>query len=173
MNGKRFLIGWGSLTLFFLLGLAVVGRVPSKDPRTLLLRPVAGDGVDAPGDYYLMVQFDLGTIDLSRVEWDGTTFFPGQSVYVVLSRRNDTPRAVRVLSEPPDRGFFLRGVAAGRTQDRLDVLYGVESFTVPENARADFDAFPRPFDVRIRVDDGGVARVVALVAGGKTLPLSL
>ena len=172
MNARRFLIGWGGLTLFFLLGLAVVNHVPSNDARTLLLRPVAGDGADAPGDYYLMVQYDLGTIELPRVEWDGTAFYPGQSVYVVLARDNDTARAVQVLAEPPGSGLFLRGVVTGRTRDRLNVLYGVESFAVPDNARADFDAFPRPFDVRVQVDEEGVARVVALAAGGKTLPIS-
>ena len=173
MDGRRFLIGWGALALFFALGVAVVGRVPAETARTVLLRPVSGDGLDGPGDYYVMVQYDLGTIDLSRVASDGAGYFPGDSVYVVLAREAQGARAVAVERQPPATGLALRGVVTGQARGRLSVLYGVESFAVPENDRASFDAFPRPFDVRVRIDDGGAARVVGLAAAGKTLPLSL
>jgi hypothetical protein len=173
MNAKRFLIGWGGLALFFLLGMLVVDRIPLKDARLLLLHPVAGDGLNSPGDYYLMMQYDVGSIDLSRVESDGARFSSGEPVCVVLDRADGRARAVRVLRAPPDRGLFLRGVVADWTPERMSVLYGVESFAIPDNRRAEYDAFPRPFEVRIRIDERGTARVTALAAGEKTLPISL
>ena len=173
MERWRAIIGVGFLYMFALLGLYAVTNHASFDSRRLVLHTIpSASGMMQPGEYYPILQYEIGIVDLRRADWDGTRFDPGEPAFVTFEKRRDRAVPTGIYHEAPEAQVaFLRGVVRGRLDDALVVHYGAESFLIPEESREDFDGFPRPFDVLAEVGDDGVVRVTGLTAGDRTLVL--
>lgn len=132
-------------------GVKIVVKTTPVDPRSLF----RGD--------YINLNYEFSRIDLDKVECDTTYFYKGQKVFVKLSKVGDDWKAVQVSGEPikdigPDE-TMITGINRWRSRRSINVIYGIESYFVPEGRGKYIEKkiLDKRVKVELSIDKGGHA----------------
>lgn len=137
----------------------------------VLLRTVPVDPVDMFRGDYVVLRYDISTIDITKLGQIGGVFIIGDTVYVSLRLdEQGVASATLVSKDRPREGLFIRGKVEDVRTETLRVSYGIESYFVPQGTGRQIE---RQGDmlVRITVDEFGNAVIRNVVIDGKTVRL--
>jgi uncharacterized membrane-anchored protein len=177
MSRKAFiLIGAFWLALVgMLVGFKEYTRITGQE---VLLRTVPVDPRDLFRGDYVILRYEISSLDLAQVELDFDSsrlseLWRQRHVFVSLEVEDGYASATGVFTGKPD-GLFIKGgvVPAGRLaqegQSELALEYGIESFFVPEGAGKAIEQQRRDgMDVRVSIDRFGNAVIRSLVLDGR------
>lgn len=166
MERKRFMIGMLFLFLFAALGFYFVAHQQELRQNRVLLKAPDIQSRAEPGDYFLLLEYDIGRIPAGKIDGGLIGHRVGDAVYVKLSKHNDRAQVEGLFSDLPQNspGLYLLGVVRGRKGDSLIVHYGIESFTIPEDKREAYDQLDRPFEIEIEITPDNRAKLIGLVS---------
>jgi uncharacterized membrane-anchored protein len=134
-----------------------------RNGREVVLKTVPVDPRDLLRGDYVTLRYEI-----SRAEQDDEAppwfFAQNAVVFVTLEQADDEWAIGGVHQEAPDEGLFLRGRVRSSSERWADIVYGIESFFVPEGeGRRYEDARNRDrLWAVVRVSPHGVARLERL-----------
>ena len=111
---------WGTHQYQVMHGREIVLKTVPVDPRDLF----RGD--------YVVLRYEISTLNLSRLGQSQRVFIKNTSVFVSLSKTNGYWQATKLDTEPPQQDVFLRGRVTRSSKQIVEVEYGIESYFVPE-----------------------------------------
>ena len=133
----KFLLAVG-LQMALLVGLMAYKGITLLTGQSVLLETIPVDPRDLfRGDYVIL---DYKISRPARWLWQETEYRKGETVYVTLRKNGRFWEAEAVSRARPDDGvLFVRGTVAGTDGDALRVLYGIESYFVPEGTGTELE----------------------------------
>lgn len=166
---RRALLVIGGVWLLLLAGLAGGKMFTLQTGREVLLRTVPVDPRDLFRGDYVVLSYDLSTIDVGQAAAPAEAFETGEPIYVRLAERDGYAAPAGVSKRPPGAdALCLRGRVADVDGTQVRVLYGIESYFVPEGkGRVLEQARGKPLAVRAAVDRFGGAAIKGLVLNGQ------
>jgi len=157
--------------VFWLAILGVMVGIPEHRLRTgreILLKTVPVDPRDFFRGDYVVLSYEISTIDLKQLPVDRDTYREGQLVYVVLKAQDPYHVAAGVRSQLPDEGIpFIKGHVRSVSDKVLRLEYGIESYFVPEGQGRVLEGRNNRPDVRVAVDRAGNAIIKMLLLNGR------
>jgi uncharacterized membrane-anchored protein len=163
------------------IGTIIAGRAMHlAQGREIVLKVIPVDPRDLLRGDYVRLRYEISTIAASVAPL--STHISGDTpVYITFERQGApeegkwVPLSVALERPAPVEGdgkIVLRGqVKWGGNGSDLHVVYGIESYFVPENTGGDLEKAARAGDVKavIAVDGGGKAAIKGIVVGGVRL----
>lgn len=183
---RRAFYAIAALQLLFILAIVAAGQWTLHRGQVVLLRVRPVDPRSLFLGNYLDLQYEIGLIDLDRLQAKPAKRpLPGETVYVQLRRGRPYARVVAVSRQAPPRRqgeIWLRGDVqywpgawrddADKSKEPLPVSYDLERYYIPE-ARQDELARLKPTDrisVEVAVTSGGWAVIRRVFVNGTALP---
>lgn len=140
-------------------GTDVLLRIEPIDPRD----PLRGDHLT----------FTYKISNLSSYLFKYSPIREGDTVYVPLKRRGKYWVAVFGVqkTKPVGEGqLFLKGKVSSSYRNRVQVIYGIEDYFVPEGTGQDFTFWRQEVSARVSVDENGNAVLKQIYVNGKPWP---
>ena len=129
--------------------------------KSVILKTQPVDPFDLLRGQYLIINYEINTIDLPTEAKEGDT------VYVSLKEGTDKLwHADKISLNKPENDVFIKGTAKQRWQG-IGVEYGIEQYFFERDAH-----IPRMDSVKVKVDGSGQARIVELLMNGTALNIS-
>ena len=133
-------------------GKAVVLETVPVDPRDLL----RGD--------YVILRYKISTLDLEQVKSEKPYYRRGEAIYLKLEPKEKFWEATAVQSKrSADNGIYIRGKVSYCYSKKLEVIYGIESYFVPEGEGREIERSMQgrksSVSVEAIVDSGGNALI--------------
>jgi uncharacterized membrane-anchored protein len=130
------------LQLLFLVAQAGTSQLALNRGWVVRLRTVPVDPRSLFMGNYMALRYEISTIDLSKVRFDGPPSEPqtGALVYVELTPGPEVARPIGVTLRPPgpeDTVPKLRGRVVTRYGSTLWMDYGLDRYYIPEDKRDD------------------------------------
>jgi len=166
---KRALVLIGLSWLAILAGMVLMKEFTLRTGQDILLKTVPVDPRDLFRGDYVVLAYEISTLDLTQLPADRSSFAPGDRVYVAVVPHGRYHVAARVDSQPPEgQGVFLKGQVRSVAGRSLRMEYGIESYFVPEGkGRVLEQARGTHLDVKASVDRFGHAVIKGLLLEGK------
>lgn len=172
MHKKRIFI---IISIFWIV--IIAGFIASKeftlqtgDEILLKTRPV--DPRDLFRGDYVILRYEISTINTDTLSYQGSDFKEDDKVYVLL---NVDDQKIGTLSNidknKPSEGIFIEGIVKRASTNRLNIEYGIESYFVPEGKGREIEKNLDKIYIKISVDDFGNAVIKSLVLDGKDIDL--
>lgn len=137
-------------------GVEVVLKTRPIDPRDLF----RGD--------YVILRYEIGSIDLSAYSVDASTFSAGDSAYLALDIVDGYGNPRSIAHQPPDEGLFIKGEITRVSQNALSVTYGIETYFVPEGKGREIERLRGDrLEVKVAVDSFGNTLIKYLIVDGE------
>lgn len=162
-----FLIGLiGYKQYAILAGEKIVLKVAPVDPRSLF-----------QGDY-ARLNYEINRLDLSKIEVEGEkNFRGGEKVYVELEKGDKYFSPKKVSREKPKTKYFIRGITQNFSGNSLQVMYGIETYFMPEGKARDFENVARSRDsteilIGVSVDKFGQGLIDKIIINGQEIDAS-
>ncbi len=131
---------------------------PIVDPRSLF-----------QGNY-LFLNYEISY--LRKNSYQGPQdFSPGERIFVILKKVNEHYSAKAVSKTLPKNEIFLKGEVFSNYRGNLRIIYGIETYFVPESKAREIEKKLREFQrktdiyVKIKVDNKGNALVKEILVG--------
>ncbi len=118
------------------------------------------------GDY-VVLRYDISTIDLSDTRWEAQDRYVGQTVQVVLDTGPRIAGPIAVIGgDHSSGGLAIRGTVTS-VGDRVVVIeYGIEEYFVPEGTGRAVET-ARTVEVVVAINDSGDAVIDHLILDGQ------
>lgn len=165
---KRALLAIGILWLAIIGGIVGIKEYTLRTGQEILLKTVPVDPRDLFRGDYVILSYEISSLDLEKLSASGAAFSRGQEVYVLLSTdgRYSVATGIRP-SRPSYEELFLKGQVRAVSGNTVQVEYGIESYFVPEGkGRVLERAREKNLDVKASVDKHGHAGIKALFLDG-------
>ena len=136
-------------------GKEVLLKTQPVDPRDLF----RGD--------YVILNYDISTLNLGSVDTDTTNFNPDEKVFVKLDIKNKYGTATGIYKKAP-KGLYIKGSVMKVENSMITVGYGIESYFVPEGEGKVIERRRSgELDVKVSIDEFGNSGIKALLIDGK------
>ena len=169
MKAKR-LIAFIALVVLqvLIVGNMARGRqviLDSVERVTLATRPV--DPRDLFRGDYVVLDYEISTINTSDTPWNAAIADVGQTVWVTLDTRERIARPVAVSDwGPAPDAPSIRGTVTRTSGDTVTIEYGIEEYFVPEGTGREVER-AQEVDVVVAIDDNGTAVIDFLILNGQ------
>jgi len=154
--------------------------------KEILLQTVPVDPRSLFQGDYVVLDYPISTIDLSRVAGEDRNFRQGEQIYVELGPDGAFWSVVRVHKALPtelrEDHVAMRGTVdslragspmpfGGRFPGRAEIRYGIEQFFVPQGQGIDLERYRnlRRLAVIVAVDQYGTSGIKGLVIDGEVI----
>ena len=154
------------LVQVFIVGSMAANReavLASGDRVTLATRPV--DPRDLFRGDYVVLRYEISTLDLDEVDWATEGPWQGQTVQVVLEEEDGVHEPVGVVGTGEIAGTAIRGQVASIRGDSVQMTYGIETYFVPEGRGWEIER-ASSLDVVVALDPAGNPVIDYLVVEG-------
>jgi uncharacterized membrane-anchored protein len=133
-----------------------VGLIASKEMTirtgtTILLETMPVDPRDLLRGDYVVLNYSISVINTSVLPGQHS-YKQGQTVYVGLENDGRYWKVVSLSSAKPGQGIFIRGKVRSFYSSRLNVVYGLESYFVPEGEGSSIERVMRGSNSSIAVE---------------------
>jgi uncharacterized membrane-anchored protein len=136
----------------------------SGERVTLATRPV--DPRDMFRGDYVVLRYQISTIDLGEVAWIGDQVESDQMVWVALNTSERIARPTAVSSDGPIPGVVsIRGTIMWSSPDSVAIKYGIEEYFVPEGTGREVE-MAREVEVVVAVTEDGDSIIDYLILDG-------
>jgi uncharacterized membrane-anchored protein len=173
MPSKKIFLLLGAFWLLIIGGFIISKEFTLRTGQDVVLKTVPVDPRDLFRGDYVILRYEIGTLDLRTIPGGDQAFKPRDAAYVTLAIGQKYATASAVSLTQPAGGLFLKGTVKDAHSGRMTVEYGIESYFVPEGkGRALERQLGRTMDVKVAVDSSGVAVIRSLLMDGKEVSFS-
>lgn len=148
-------------------GTDIVLKTQPVDPRDFL----RGD--------YVSLRYEINRLDLNEVKVENSdTFRNGNQIYVELEKTGEYFSAKRVGKNKPQSKYFIKGRVASSSGSGLALIYGIESYFIPEGGGKHLEGLLRGRSaeeavlIGVKVDKLGDAVINKIIVGGEEINVS-
>ena len=168
---KRALFAVGVLWLAIIGGMVGIKEYTLQTGQEIFLKTVPVDPRDLFRGDYVILSYELSSLDLEKLGASSAAFSRGQEVYVLLGTQGRYSVATEVRSSRPSRKeLFLKGQVLSVSGRTVRMEYGIESYFVPEGKGRTLErARGKNLDVRASVDKQGNAVIKTLLLDGQEI----
>lgn len=168
MNKKKLFIGIGIFWIVIFGGFIAVKEYTLITGEEVLLRTRPVDPRDLFRGDYVILSYEISRIDTEGLSFQGNDFEEGDNIYVLLEIDNDKIGSLAgVRKSKPSEGTFIKGTVKSKSNTRLIIEYGIESYFVPEGKGKEIERNLRNMYVKVAIDDFGTAVIKSLVLDGE------
>lgn len=133
MGRKRLAILVGFFWLIIIIGFIGVKEFTLRTGEEVSLKTVPIDPRDLFRGDYVILAYDISTLDLNNIPADYADFEIRDKIYVSLNKENGYGIPSRIYKNiPKSEKLFIKGIVKNIRNKRLSVEYGIESYFVPE-----------------------------------------
>jgi len=165
MNKKLIFIGVSFLWIAVAAGLIISKQHIIRTGKTILLETVPVDPRDFLRGDYVILRYKISTIDLQQIQNEKTYYRQGEKIYVKLQPVGRFWEATAIQTKRPvsDKGVYLKVRVKYCYNNKLELIYGIESYFVPEGEGKDIEKSMRgnksSAEVEVLVDRSGNALI--------------
>ncbi len=171
MNRKKFII-IGIFWIVIIGGLIASKEFTLQTGDEILLKTKPVDPRDLFRGDYVILRYDINTINTNKIPYSGYDFKEGDKIYILLSIDSDgVGELATIHRNKPNKGAFLKGIVRSAHNNRLNIEYGIESYFVPEKRGKELERNLGKIYTKIAVDDFGNAIIKSLILNGKDITL--
>jgi uncharacterized membrane-anchored protein len=168
MEKKKLFLLIGIFWLIIIIGFIAVKEFTLQTGEEVLLKTRPIDPRDLFRGDYVILNYEISTIDISGLQKDVTDFKQNDKVYVSLNKVENYGVVSGVFINKPKEGLFIKGTIKNAQESRLNLEYGIESYFVPEGKGREIERQTgRNLDVKVSVDKLGNAVIKDLLIDGK------
>lgn len=169
MNKKKLFLLIAVLWIVIIFGFVAFKEFTLRTGEEVLLKTRPIDPRDLLRGDYVILTYEISTLDLNSLQSDYKDFKIGDKIYVSL-KEEDVYGIVSSTHENPPDGLYIKGNVKDVSGSILNVEYGIESYFVPEGKGHEIERYSgRGLDVKVSVDKFGNAVIKSLVIEGKSL----
>lgn len=139
-----------------------------QNGEKILLKTVPVDPRDLFRGDYVILNYEISTINLDNLNDNNLTFENGDTIYVALTKADNYWSASNAYKERASE-FVIKGKVKNKSGSTLTVEYGIESFFVPEGEGKYLEQYrnSKELDVEVSVDSFGNSVITELYVDGK------
>ncbi|MCB1195169.1 GDYXXLXY domain-containing protein [bacterium] len=171
MNSKKLFIALGLYWLIIISSIFAFNQYILLTGTQVLLRTVPIDPRSLFRGDYVALSYEISRINLDSISFeynDFTALELNEPVCVSLKIENGYAYPERISSKPPQNSLFIKGTISTRTNDFIEVAYGIETFFVPEGQGKEIEQkMGKALDVKASIDRYGNAVIHSLMSENK------
>lgn len=168
MEKKKLFLIVGIFWLIIIFGFILFKEFTLKTGEEVLLKTRPVDPRDLFRGDYVILTYEISTLDANTLQKDVTEFKQDDKVYVSLNVVDNYGIASGVYINKPKDGLFIKGTVKDVQGTRLNLEYGIESYFVPEGKGREIERqIGRNLDVKVAVDKLGNVVIKDLLVDGK------
>ncbi len=159
----RLFIGVIIAQVLILVGMAAGNElILSTDTRDVTLQTVPVDPRDLLRGDFVVLRYEI-----SELRAAGLDVLLGEDIFVELVETGDGQWGAAAIDRAPrsDWQRFIRGTVVSKTDDRIELEYGIEAYFVPEGRGFEIET-ARDVDVVVALSDEGDAVIRHLIVDG-------
>ena len=173
MNTKKIFIIIGLFWVVLIGGFIGIKEFTLKTGHEILLKTVPVDPRDLFRGDYVVLRYEISTIETSNFSVSSSNFNVGDNIYISLSLDGEKiGNITNIQKERPKNGTFVKGTVKDIYNNRLTVEYGIESYFVPEGKGGEVEKNRRKIYTKVAIDSFGNAVIKALVQDGKEININ-
>jgi len=167
MNKKIFL-GIGILWIIIILGFVAFKEFTLKTGEEVMLKTMPIDPRDLFRGDYVILSYEIGSLDIGSLPTDTANFNQNDKVYVVLSKQDGYGTASGIYKNQPNEGLFIKGTIKNIRNSQITIEYGIESYFVPEGEGWEIQRQSgRGLEAKVAIDKFGNAIIKSIFLNGK------
>ena len=168
MKKKKLFLLIGIFWLIIIVGFVAIKEFTLQTGEEVLLKTRPVDPRDLFRGDYVILAYEISTLDISSLQKDVTEFKQNDKVYVSLNKADNYGTVSGVFINKPKEGLFIKGTIKNAQSDRVTIEYGIESYFVPEGKGREIERQTgRNLDVKVAIDKLGNAVIKDLLIDGK------
>jgi uncharacterized membrane-anchored protein len=154
--------------IIIIVGFIAMQEFTLQTGKEVLLKTVPVDPRDLFRGDYVILSYEISTIDLNEIPSYQSNFVQGDKLYLSLNIEQEYATPVKVSKTKPEDGLFIKGKVIRVSDSRLSIEYGIESYFVPEGKGYQIESLRRDsLDVKAAIDKFGDAGIINLIVDGK------
>jgi len=165
-SNKKFLL-LGLFWLIIIIVFIVNKEYTLRTGREVLLKTEPVDPRDLFRGDYVILNYEISSLDLSMLSGRADEFMPGDGVYVALDPSIKCASPIGIYKTEPKTGVFVKGTIRNISRNNLSVKYGIENYFVPEGKGREIERLRGDnLVIRASVDRFGTAAIKDLLING-------
>jgi len=172
MDKKKIFIIIGFFWIVIIGGFIAFKEYTLQTGSEILLKTRPVDPRDLFRGDYVILRYDISTINTDALSYNDYDFKEDDKIYVLLNVDNNRIGTLTNIDKnKPSEGIFIEGVVKSAYNNRLNVEYGIESYFVPEGKGREIERNLRKIYTKVAIDNFGNAVIKSLVLDGKDIDL--
>lgn len=174
MRKNKVLLLIGILWLIIIVGFITTKEFTLRTGEQILLKTVPVDPRDLFRGDYVILRYEISTLNLNKVPSDYLYFESRDKVYVALQKENGYGVPLKIYkNNPAKKILFIKGIVKDIHEKELLVEYGIESYFVPEGKGKEIEKIIRDkkLDAKVLIDRFGNAAIKTLLMDDKEIRL--
>jgi len=168
MQKKKIFIFLAVFWLMIIGGFIAIKEYTLRTGEEVLLKTIPVDPRDLFRGDYVILRYDISTIDTGSIQSDKGEFKKGDRVYLSLGDDGKYAIAKALYVEAPKEGLYIKGTVRNVRGTRLSIEYGIESYFVPEGEGKRIERqIGRTVEVKASISKSGHAVIKALLIDGQ------
>lgn len=164
MNKKIILFFISLLWIVIAVAMIISKQSTLRTGKTVVLETVPVDPRDLLRGDYVILRYKISTLDLNEIKSEKADYRGGEVIFVKLEPKEKFWEAVAVQAKrSTDNGLYMRGRIRYSYNKKLEVIYGIESYFVPEGEGKEIERSMRgrksSVSVEAAVDSSGNALI--------------
>lgn len=164
-NKKRLFLGIGIFWLVILVGFVAVKEYTLRTGTEVLLKLRPVDPRDLFRGDYVILSYDISNVTVKESD----KFNESDRIYTLLTLNGEVAEFAGTSRAKPSGGLFIAGHVATMRATNARVIYGIESYFVPEGEGRKIERSIRDMYAKIVIDSSGRSVVKSLVQDGKEI----
>jgi len=172
MNKKKIFIIIGIFWIVVIGGFIAFKEFTLQTGDEILLKTRPVDPRDLFRGDYVILRYDINTINTDNLSYQASDFTEDGKIYVLLNVDDNKIGSLSDIDKnKPNEGIFIKGTVKNVRDKRLSVEYGIESYFVPEGEGKEIERNLSKMYTKVAVDNFGNAVIKSLVLDGKDIDL--
>lgn len=173
MNKKKIFLIIGAFWIVLIGGFIGIKEFTLKTGNEVLLKTVPVDPRDLFRGDYVILRYEISTIDANAFALNVSDFKIEDKIYATLNVDKDKIGNVSSISkQTPANGNFIKGTVKSAYGNRLTIEYGIESYFVPESKGREIERNRGKLYTKVAIDKFGNAVIKSLIMDGKEMNLN-
>ncbi|MFH2027788.1 MAG: GDYXXLXY domain-containing protein [Nanoarchaeota archaeon] len=172
MNKKKIVLLISIFWLIIIVGFIVIKEFTLRTGDGILLKTQPIDPRDLFRGDYVILNYEISTLDLRLLDIDPTEFNINQRVFIKLDDQDGYGNPIGIYEKTPSDGLFMKGTIRNIQDSVITIEYGIESYFVPEGMGMTIESQSgRNLDVMVKIDKFGNSIINSLLIDGKEINL--
>jgi len=189
MNQKKIFYLTVVFWLLIFSGFIAYKEYTLRTGTEVMLKTLPVDPRDLFRGDYVTLNYEIGTLDMEKLQAENSYFYNDEPVYLALELKNEYGTPKGIYTTPPEDELYIKGkvkdiiydwetdesgiMTEEATIKKLRVDYGIKSYFVPEGRGMEIEKVQqtgrKEVDAKVIIDKYGNAIVKSLLIDGKEI----
>lgn len=189
MNQKKIFYLTVVFWLLIFSGFIAYKEYTLRTGTEVMLKTLPVDPRDLFRGDYVTLNYEIGTLDMEKLQAENSYFYNDEPVYLALELKNEYGTPKGIYTTPPEDELYIKGkvkdiiydwetdesgiMTEEATIKKLRVDYGIESYFVPEGRGMEIEKVQqtrrKEVDAKVIIDKYGNAIVKSLLIDGNEI----